>query len=119
MFKGVIIKESLADERALEGLAVTSTKVVTIDNPADDQPNVWHMAYFDIAEPDAEKFAEKFSHALKPGTWYIDFKSEQEIYVVFLGKVFHYRRGDEEKRKEAQAHGRALGIPEKQLNWYE
>ncbi len=119
MLKGVIIKESLTDENVLGGLSVTSTKAVDIDNPAPDQPNVWNMVYFEVAEPDAGILAEKFSRALRAGTWYIDFKSEQEIYVVFLGKVFHYQRGDSVMRKEAQAYGRSLGIPEKQLDWKE
>ena len=119
MLKGVIIKESLADEGVLDGLSVTGTKAVDIDNPAPDQPSVWNLIYFQVPEVGAGELAEKFSRSLKPGTWYIDFKSETEIYVVFLGKVFHYRRGDAVKRKEAQAYGRSLGIPEKQLNWKE
>jgi len=117
--KGVLIKESLQDTKVLDSLSVTNTKTVDIDNPAPDQPSIWNLVYFQVPEVEAGELAEKFSRSLKSGTWYIDFKSEQEIYVVFLGRVFHYRRGAMEKRKEAQAYGRSLGIPEKQLNWKE
>jgi hypothetical protein len=37
--------------------------------------------------------------------------------VVFPGRVFRYRRGDEAARAQAQEHGRQLGIPEHQLDW--
>ena len=119
MLKGVIIKESLQDTKVLERLSVIGTEVEDIKNPAPDQPNVWNLVYFQVPEVEAGELAEQFSRSLKPGTWYIDFKSEQEIYVVFAGKVFHYQRGDAERRKEAQTYGRLLGIPEKQLDWEE
>jgi hypothetical protein len=37
--------------------------------------------------------------------------------VVFPGKIFRYRRGDQAGREEAQARGRSVGVPEQQLDW--
>jgi hypothetical protein len=36
---------------------------------------------------------------------------------MFPGRTFHYPRGDEADRAEAQAHGRQLAIPQPQLDW--
>jgi hypothetical protein len=35
----------------------------------------------------------------------------------FRDKVFRYPRGDPAGRAAAQAHGRAVGVPEPQLDW--
>jgi len=119
MFNGAIIKESLAEEDILENLPVVKTEVEDIRNPAPDQPSQWHLFYFEIPEQDADAWAHRFSGALRNGTWYIDFKNEKEIYVVFAEKIFHYQRGDVASHAEAQAYGRSLGLPEKQLAWSE
>jgi hypothetical protein len=40
-----------------------------------------------------------------------------ESFVIFPGRVFRYRRGDETRRAEAQTYGRQLAVPEPQLDW--
>ena len=119
MFTGIIITESLEDQSVLNGLVVTKTEVEQISNPAQGQPSDWHLVSFEVSDEAAGEFAQKCSRALRPSTWYIDFMSEDGKYVVFPGKVFYYQRGDMEKRKEAQAYGISLGIPEPQLDWAE
>ncbi|WP_302828585.1 hypothetical protein [Streptomyces sp. BV286] len=37
--------------------------------------------------------------------------------IVFAGRYFRYRIGDEAGRAEAVAWGRAAGTPEHQLDW--
>ena len=54
---------------------------------------------------------------IETATWYANFQSATEAYVVFAGQVFRYPRGDAAGRARAQAHGRLLGIPEPQLDW--
>jgi hypothetical protein len=117
MPKGIIIKESLADQSILDGLLVTNTELASIDNAAPGQPNVWTLVSFDIAEADAAAFAEKLSRSLTQGKWYVDIKSDEEVYVVFKDKVFHYQRSDDSGRAEAVAYARSLEIPESQLDW--
>ena len=51
--------------------------------------------------------------------WYCDFRSEDETFVVFGGKVFRYPRGDPMGRAEAEDHARSIGVPEAQLDWPE
>lgn len=38
-------------------------------------------------------------------------------FVVFPGKVFEPRKGVEEDAVEAIEYGRALGLPEHQVDW--
>ncbi|MER5757191.1 hypothetical protein [Streptomyces sp. NPDC002088] len=51
--------------------------------------------------------------------WYSDFADGDVRVVVFAGKVFRYRRGDETGRADAIAYGRSVGTPEHQLDWRE
>ena len=68
----------------------------------------------------ADGLARALADVLEPvGGWYADFVVGEERVVVFAGKVFRYRRGDEAGRAEAVAHGRAVGTPEHQLDWKE
>jgi hypothetical protein len=56
---------------------------------------------------------------LVPGEpdWYANFQSPDAAYVVFRDKAFRYPRGDPDGRAAVQGHGRALGVPEPQLDW--
>ena len=40
-----------------------------------------------------------------------------EVFVVFAERVFRYPHGDAAGRARAVEHGRALGVPEAQLDW--
>jgi len=51
--------------------------------------------------------------------WYVDFRSADETFVVFAGRVFRYRRRDKRRRAEAEAYARARGVPQAQLDWPE
>jgi hypothetical protein len=51
--------------------------------------------------------------------WYADFVAGDERVVVFAGKVFRHRRGDEAGRAEAVAYGQSVGTPGHQLDWEE
>jgi hypothetical protein len=53
------------------------------------------------------------------GGWYCDFRSIDETFVVLAGRAFRYLRGDAAGRAEAEAYGRAVGVPEAQLDWPE
>jgi len=48
-----------------------------------------------------------------------DFRTTDETFVVFSGRIFHYPRGDRLRRSEAEDYGRSVGVPEAQLDWPE
>jgi hypothetical protein len=49
--------------------------------------------------------------------WDADLRTEGRTFVVFAGRVFAYEPADAAARAEAEAHGRAHGVPDAQLDW--
>jgi hypothetical protein len=117
MYDGVLILESLQVGTELEGIPLTVRKVsrYAVANASADQPKVWSLLEFEVER--GEELAEVLSQVLDSPGWYADFHDDREIFVVFPGRVFRYRRGDDAARDEAKAYGRALDIPEPQLDW--
>jgi hypothetical protein len=121
MYSGAVITQSLRPGTELTGVRMVVDRLVTFDksDAADNQPTRWTMIFFQVEESDADHLAEWFAGSLisEPGVWYADFKNESEHFVIFPGRIFRYRLGDEEGRRQAVDHGRGLGVPEAQLDW--
>jgi len=119
VYDGAIILESLRVGASLAGvpLVVRELKRYTVEGTSAEQPSVWSVLEFTVEDAYAEALAEVLTGVLDQPGWYVDFRNEEEIFVVFPGRVFRYRRGDDAARAEAQAFGRELGIPEQQLDW--
>jgi len=119
MFKGLLIKESLQDKSVLNHFVITKEDSWNIDNATQGQPAIWNVAWFEVEEKDINEVAQLLSRALENGKWYLDLTSDSEKVVVFPGKVFRYKKGDEQAQSEAKAFGRTLCIPDSQLDWKE
>jgi hypothetical protein len=117
MYSGVLILESLKVGTELDGIPLVVRKVRRDEVPGAtaEQGAVWSLLDFEVEE--AERLAEVLAGILDQPGWYADFHDEREIFVVFPGRVFRYRRGDDAAREEAKVYGRTLGIPEQQLDW--
>ena len=118
MFRGCVLAESLRTgvEATLPGL--TLVRIRRQDVSGSSTPSV--RTFLDVEVPDdrADELAVLLAAALSPdGGWYADYQSETEHVVVFSGRWFRYRKGDDTARAEAVAFGRAAGIPEHQLDW--
>ncbi|MET0417407.1 MAG: hypothetical protein ABW022_15455 [Actinoplanes sp.] len=86
------------------------------DAAANGQPRVWTV--IDFEADDADAVARALSESLSPdGGWYADFRDGADRVIVYAGAVFRYSPGDAETRAAAIAHGRAVGVPEHQLDW--
>lgn len=84
------------------------------------QPRAWTLVEWETDSDDVAGLADALAAALEPENgWYADFTVGDERVVVFAGRVFRYRRGDEAGRAEAIAYGRSVGTPEHQLDWKE
>ncbi|MCD9877944.1 hypothetical protein [Streptomyces guryensis] len=84
------------------------------------QPGLSTLVEWETDSDDVSGLAEALAAALEPENgWYADFTAGDERVVVFAGKVFRYRRGDEAGRAEAVAYGRSVGTPGHQLDWSE
>ncbi len=120
--EGVLIAESLVVGSVFEGVELTVTKIARGDfgDAAAGQPLTWTMIHFTVPIEHAAALAGALSDTLDPTLgWYCDFRSPDETFVVFAGHCFRYRRGDRERRAEAEAYARSVGVPESQVDWPE
>ena len=85
----------------------------------DGQPAVWTFLDVEAPSSGADDLARALADALEPALgWYADFVvDDDERVVVFAGRVFRYRIGDDDGRAEAVAWGRTAGTPDHQLDW--
>lgn len=85
----------------------------------DDQPLTWTFVDFEGSDSLADDLAQALADALEPNLgWWADFTvNDTDHVIVFAGRYFRYRIGDEAGRAEAVAWGRTAGTPEHQLDW--
>lgn len=119
MVTGVLIAESLQVGAVLEdpGFAVTGMRRMRPDGTTADQPETWTLIDFVADDREADRLASMFAGVLDQPGWYVDFRTDAETFVLFACRVFRYPRGNTAGRAEAQRYGRALGVPEPQLDW--
>lgn len=121
MVKGTLLAESLKIGAELSVVGLRLTRVSRRDVSASVsavQPPVWTFLEFEADDAVAGPLAESLARSLlDEGGWYADFRAGDDHVVVFAGKVFHYQRGDQDGRAEAMDYGRAMGVPEHQLDW--
>ncbi|WP_300613199.1 hypothetical protein [Trebonia sp.] len=116
VYSGTLIAESLRAGTELHGIPLAVTKVCRVR--VDNEPELWTLIYFDVAAARAADLAEALSRVLaQTGGWYCDFRSDEEVFVVFSDRVFRYRRGDRAARSTVEDYARAMGVPEAQLDW--
>jgi hypothetical protein len=120
VIEGTLIAESLRVGTNLEHLELTVRTIsrVRFEGVAAGQPEIWTLLDFEADEAEAGELTRIFAGALDDQpSWYVEFRSAAETFVVFPGRIFRYPRGDDAGRREACAHGRKLAIPETQLDW--
>ena len=119
-YSGALLAESLRPDAVLGGIPLTVTKIyrAALGDAGAGQPLLWTVIEFEIPADRAHELAEALSRLLlADGGWYCDFRSAQEVFVVFSGRIFRYSRGDRSGRARAEEYGRSVGMPEAQLDW--
>jgi hypothetical protein len=120
MIEGTLIAESIRAGAELAGVRLVTTKIsrAAVGDASAGQPELWTLIEFEAPEDDARDLADALARALEEQHgWYADFRTPEETFVVYCGRVFRYPRGDSEGRAEAVAYGRAHGVPEHELDW--
>jgi hypothetical protein len=124
MTTGVLIAESLRVGAILHSVPLRLHRVERVDagelSPAQREagvPGAWTLLSFEVPDSRADELAEALAGALDEPGWYADLRSDTTTWVAFPGRVFRYPRGDENGRAAAREHGRAVGVPEGQLDW--
>lgn len=51
--------------------------------------------------------------------WFVDFKAENEKYIVFKDKVLKYQIGNQAEKDRVKEECWKLGITEKEMKWSE
>ena len=119
-FSGVIIEESLTDNSVLNDVNIISTKVEPVtEKHKTPWVKQWTLHTVEISEEKAAEVADKISKVSdKAHSWYADFKTETEHYVIYTGRVFHITdRTDKKQYDEATAYGISTGIPDYQVDF--
>jgi hypothetical protein len=119
IIRGAILAESLKPGTGFDGhgMRITRCARYEVTGAADYQPTIWTLIEFEAPATSGDALADELVDSLLSPGWYANWNSDTEATVVFPGKIFHYPRGDQAGREEAQAHGRSVGVPEPQLDW--
>ncbi len=108
-YKGVIVEESLKDNRILNDLEIIKFEITKDEDPKDR----WHIYTVLIPGEDIENLS-KFIESNK---WYMHFWNENNITVIFKDKKFQFNVNDKIGRESAIQYGLSIGIPKEQLDF--
>jgi ribosomal protein S18 acetylase RimI-like enzyme len=106
---GMIIEESLVDNRGLNDLRVTGVRITN----AADLRDRWHIYSVEVTREQIDGLRKH----LKPGTWYMHFWNKQDLVVIFSDKIFEMSLYDKATWRPAIEYGISRGIPEAQLDF--
>jgi hypothetical protein len=108
LYKGVIVEESLIDNRAINNFKIIRFRISQAENPADR----WHLYTVMITGDELDGLAPN----IKP-KWYMHFWSGRNVVVIFQGKKFEFDYDDKAACAPAVEYGLAIGIPKEQLDF--
>ncbi len=107
-YTGIIVEESLDDNRLLNELNVRKIRITGHTNPADR----WHMYEVDVTK---EEIQELSKHII--GDWYMHFWKETDVIAIFKNKVFEFNYENKNTWNKVLEYGRSLGLPEDELDF--
>jgi hypothetical protein len=122
MVSGYILVEGMRLGARLEGLPLTLKRIERrpVSNPPPGQPPVWSTVEFEFPEDETERVVDALAAVLdEHGGWYTNFTVDGKTFVIYAHRIFRYPAGDEAGRAEAEAYGREVGVPDRQLDWEE
>ena len=107
-YKGIIVEESLKDNRILNSLNIAKIQITTEENPKER----WHLYTVDISEKEIYKIMN-----LIKNKWYAHFWKDKTMIVIFKNKEFKFDYDNKSSWKPAVDYGLSLGIPKEQLDF--
>lgn len=117
LYEGVLIKESIIDDSIIDCLNIHKIELWNTGG----KPKYWTALFF---TSDKKDFPEQVSKVMlsEPGTdgnWFVDFKADNEKYIVFKDKILKYQIGNQTEKEYVCNECRKLGISNEQMNWSE
>ena len=106
------MSESLKPGTLLDGHGMRIRRVsrYRVTGVPEYQPEVWTAIEFEAPEHSAPALADQLADALLEPGWHANWNSDTEATVVFLKKIFLYRRGDVAARAAARPAVWGTGI---------
>jgi hypothetical protein len=114
MWKGVIIKESLENEKILDKIRIVRTRVTDLEM----QGGSYHFLYFELEDEYLESFLKEAKMTIK-NKWYTHVCKDNEMIVIFSGKVFRFKESQADKLEDARNYGLSVGIIKEQMPFEE
>ena len=105
---GIIVEESLDDNRILNDIKIKKLHITGQQNPEER----WHMYEVYVSNEEIEELSK---HIIDD--WYMHFWKDKEIIAIFKDKQFKFYYDNKETWKEVLEWGRKLGLPEEQLDF--
>ncbi len=117
LYEGVLIKESIVDDRIIDYLNIHKIELWNTDG----KPKYWTVLFFTC---DRRDFPEQISKVMRsdPATnenWFVDFKAGNEKYIVLKDRILKYQIGNRTEKEAVCNECRKLGISNEQMNWPE
>jgi hypothetical protein len=107
-FRGIIVEESLDDNRILNNMVIVKLHISGQQNKADR----WHLFEVEIDEEEIENIAKKIIKG-----WYAHFWHGSDVIAVFKNKIIKFNYLDKRTWDEVLEYGNKLGIPSEQLDF--
>ena len=117
-------RESIRPGTTLDGVPLTVQRIERVepDNISDEQlasgiPPRWTLLFFEVADDAAPALADALAAILDEPGWYVDFHTRTSRSWSSARPSSATRRATPNGRAEAEAHARAHGVPDAQIDW--
>ncbi|HUT21776.1 MAG TPA: hypothetical protein VMX18_00005 [Candidatus Bipolaricaulota bacterium] len=107
-YKGVIVEESLEDNRILNDFKIIEFRISKEENPADR----WHLYTVQVSKEDIVRLSKNIKQK-----WYMHFWKGRNVIAIFKDKKFEFNFDDKSTWKPVVEYGLSLGIPKEQLDF--
>jgi hypothetical protein len=108
LYKGIIIEESLLDNRIITDLERKDVKISKEEEPSER----WHLYSVYVSEEDIEKLSKNIKEK-----WYMHFWKNKKVIAIFKDKKFEFDYDDKSTWQDAIDYGLKIGIPKEQLDF--
>ena len=117
IYEYVLIKESVTDDSIIDLLKVHKIELWNIAG----NPKYCTVLFFTSDKKDFPKQISRvmLSDSNRGVNWFVDFKAENEKYIVFKDKVLKYQIGNQSEKDRMKEECWKLGITEKEMKWSE
>ena len=117
LYEGVLIKESIVDDSIIDCLNIHKIELWNTGG----KPKYWTVLFF---TSDRRDFPEQISKVMLSDAdsnenWFVDFKADNEKYIVFKDRILKYQIGNRTEKEYVYNECRKLGISDEQMNWPE